>query len=130
LNIEKKKEKTFRQHHVFITSGIELHNMRSRQCGLSIHKLNLRACNGPNKPAKTAKNLSTMLHPRLRQKYNQKETSHNENNAEELRPILSTPPEPASKTAKIAAEELANVLQVFIEVSCGTFCWGVHRIGL
>lgn len=47
-----------------------------------------------------------------------------------LRPILSTPPEPASKPAEIAAEELANVLQVFIEISCGGFCWSVYGIRL
>jgi hypothetical protein len=37
--------------------------------------------------------------------------------------VLSTPPEPASKTAKITAEELANVLQVFIQVSCGIWLY-------
>lgn len=47
-----------------------------------------------------------------------------------LRPILSTPAEPAPKTAEVAAEELPNVLQVFIEITCGAFCWSVHGIRL
>lgn len=105
--------------------------MRSGQGALRIHKLNLRACNDPNKSAESAKNISTMFFPRLlSQNINRKRQDIMKIDREELRPILSTPPEPASKTAEIAAEELANVLQVLIEISCGAFCWRVHGIRL
>jgi hypothetical protein len=62
-------------------------------------------------------------------RYDQKETNIKKID-EELRSILSTPPEPASKPAEIAAEEFANVFQVLIEISCGAFCWRVHGIRL
>lgn len=49
---------------------------------------------------------------------------------EKLHPILIAPPEPAAKTAEIAAEEFTNVLEVLVEISGGAFCWRVHGIRL